>query len=44
MRRTADAVIVPRVRALQADQIEEKSPGEVVTLVDREAEAISPRS
>ncbi len=40
MRRTADAVIVPRFRALQADQIEEKSPGEVVTLVDREAEAM----
>ena len=40
LRRTADAVIVPRFRALQADQIEEKSPGEVVTLVDREAEAM----
>lgn len=40
MRRAADAVILPRFRALQADQIDEKSPGEVVTLVDREAEAM----
>ena len=40
MRHTADAVILPRFRALQADQIEEKSPGEVVTLVDREAETM----
>ena len=40
MRRTADAVIMPRFRALQAHEIEEKSPGEVVTLVDREAEAM----
>jgi fructose-1,6-bisphosphatase/inositol monophosphatase family enzyme len=40
MSRTAGAVIVPRFRALQADQIEEKSPGELVTLVDREAEAM----
>jgi fructose-1,6-bisphosphatase/inositol monophosphatase family enzyme len=40
MRRTADLVIMPRFRALQDHEIEEKSPGEVVTLVDREAEAM----
>jgi fructose-1,6-bisphosphatase/inositol monophosphatase family enzyme len=34
----ADAVILPRFRALQAGEVEEKSPGEVVTIADREAE------
>lgn len=35
----ADEVILPRFRALQAGEVEEKSPGEVVTIADREAEA-----
>lgn len=34
----ADEVILPRFRALQAGEVEEKSPGEVVTIADREAE------
>jgi fructose-1,6-bisphosphatase/inositol monophosphatase family enzyme len=36
---TAEA-IVPRFRRLGSDEVEEKSPGEVVTVADREAEAI----
>ncbi len=40
MRRTAAQAIVPRFRALQAADIEEKSPGELVTCADREAEAL----
>jgi len=34
----ADEVILPRFRALQTGEVEEKSPGEVVTIADREAE------
>ncbi|MGB3327600.1 MAG: inositol monophosphatase family protein, partial [Thermomicrobiales bacterium] len=34
----ADEVILPRFRALHAGEIEEKSPGELVTVADREAE------
>ncbi len=33
-------VIAPRFRALAAHEVEEKSPGEVVTIADREAEAM----
>ena len=36
-------VIVPRFRQLGSDDVEEKSPGEVVTIADREAEAIISR-
>jgi fructose-1,6-bisphosphatase/inositol monophosphatase family enzyme len=38
MRSVAQAVIVPRFRALSAGDIEEKAPGELVTVADREAE------
>jgi fructose-1,6-bisphosphatase/inositol monophosphatase family enzyme len=38
LRKTAATVIAPRFRALAASEIEEKSPGEVVTIADREAE------
>ena len=40
MRRTAAQAILPRFRALHSDEIEEKSPGESVTIADREAEAL----
>ncbi|MBB3912427.1 inositol monophosphatase family protein [Sphingomonas desiccabilis] len=39
MRDVADRVVMPRHQALAAHEIAEKSPGEVVTCVDREAEA-----
>jgi fructose-1,6-bisphosphatase/inositol monophosphatase family enzyme len=39
MRDVAERVVMPRHRALAAHEIAEKSPGEVVTCVDREAEA-----
>lgn len=38
MRVVAAEVIMPRFRALAADDIAEKSPGEIVTIADREAE------
>lgn len=34
----ADEVILPRYQALHAGEVEEKSPGELVTIADREAE------
>ncbi len=40
MRRTAAEAILPRYRALRSDQVEEKSPGELVTCADRDAEAL----
>lgn len=41
---TASSTIMPRFRGLAAGDIEEKSPGEVVTIADREAEIlITPR-
>ena len=40
MRSVAAAVVAPRFRQLAAHEIAEKSPGEVVTIVDREAEAL----
>jgi fructose-1,6-bisphosphatase/inositol monophosphatase family enzyme len=40
LREATATVIVPRFRALAADEIEEKSPGETVTIADREAEAL----
>lgn len=39
LRRTAADVVLPRYRALAAHEIEEKSPGDLVTIADREAEA-----
>lgn len=38
LRRVADEVIMPRWRTLEADQIHEKGPGDLVTDADREAE------
>jgi fructose-1,6-bisphosphatase/inositol monophosphatase family enzyme len=38
MRATADAVVLPRYQTLSSHQIEEKSPGELVTIADRESE------
>lgn len=40
MRRTAAQAILPRFRTLHANEIDEKSPGELVTAADREAEAL----
>ncbi|MER5888818.1 inositol monophosphatase family protein [Streptomyces sp. NPDC001941] len=40
LREAAEAVIVPRFRALASGDVTEKAPGEVVTVADREAEAI----
>lgn len=39
MRDTAEAIVLPRFRHLAAADIEEKSPGELVTIADRECEA-----
>ena len=38
MREVAATVVTPRFRMLAAHEIAEKSPGEIVTTVDREAE------
>jgi fructose-1,6-bisphosphatase/inositol monophosphatase family enzyme len=38
IRQVASEVVLPRFRALEAHEIIEKSPGEIVTSVDREAE------
>jgi fructose-1,6-bisphosphatase/inositol monophosphatase family enzyme len=44
LREAAEAVIVPRFRALAEGEVREKTPGEVVTVADREAEDhIAPR-
>jgi fructose-1,6-bisphosphatase/inositol monophosphatase family enzyme len=43
MRRAAAEAILPRFRALHSHEIEEKSPGELVTNADREAEAVLTR-
>ena len=40
IRRTAAEVILPRFLALHSNEIEEKSPGELVTIADRESEAL----
>jgi len=39
MAEAAERAILPRFRALAQDEVEEKSPGELVTIADREAEA-----
>lgn len=36
----ARSTVLPRHRALRAGEVEEKSPGELVTIADREAEAL----
>jgi fructose-1,6-bisphosphatase/inositol monophosphatase family enzyme len=44
LREAAEVAIVPRFRALAKAEVFEKSPGEIVTVADREAEAlITPR-
>ncbi len=43
LRKVAHETIAPRFRALAAHEIEEKSPGEVVTVADRESEAVITR-
>jgi fructose-1,6-bisphosphatase/inositol monophosphatase family enzyme len=40
MREVAQKVIVPRFCALAAGEVEEKAPGELVTIADREAEEL----
>lgn len=40
MRAVASEVIVPRFGSLQKDEVEEKAPGELVTVADREAEQL----
>ena len=40
MRRAAAQAILPRFRSLHANEIEEKSPGELVTAADRESETM----
>lgn len=43
LREAAAEAVMPRFRRLAADEIEEKSPGELVTSADREAERIIAR-
>src|SRR5690625_7124576 len=38
MKEAADTFVRPRFRALSADQVQEKAPGDLVTVADREAE------
>jgi fructose-1,6-bisphosphatase/inositol monophosphatase family enzyme len=40
LRKTAEAVILPRYQSLAAHEIEEKSPGDLVTIADKESEAM----
>ncbi|MEV6108207.1 inositol monophosphatase [Streptomyces sp. NPDC051940] len=40
LREAADAAVTPRFRALAAGDVDEKAPGEVVTVADREAEEL----
>jgi fructose-1,6-bisphosphatase/inositol monophosphatase family enzyme len=40
MRQVAEAVILPRYQQLAAHEIEEKSPGDLVTIADKESEAM----
>ena len=43
LRQAAESAILPRFRRLASGDVEEKTPGEVVTVADREAEAILSR-
>lgn len=38
LHQAADEVILPRFRSLDADEVQEKTPGDLVTIADREAE------
>lgn len=38
LREAAETVVLPRFRTLREDEVSEKSPGEIVTVADREAE------
>ncbi len=40
LRQTAEAIILPRYQALSSADIEEKSPGDLVTIADKESEAM----
>ncbi|WP_049568378.1 inositol monophosphatase family protein [Nocardiopsis sp. SBT366] len=40
LRETAESTILPRFGALSEDEVSEKSPGEIVTVADREAEEL----
>ncbi|MBB5871359.1 fructose-1,6-bisphosphatase/inositol monophosphatase family enzyme [Allocatelliglobosispora scoriae] len=40
VREVAATVVVPKFRALEAGEIEEKAPGELVTVADRESERV----
>ncbi|MGH3345601.1 MAG: inositol monophosphatase family protein [Nocardioides sp.] len=44
IRDVADEVVVPRFRALEDDEIDEKAPGDLVTIADHEAEALLTRA
>ncbi|HET8612894.1 MAG TPA: inositol monophosphatase, partial [Sphingomonas sp.] len=39
MREAGASILLPRFRALRAEDIEEKAPGDLVTIADRESEA-----
>ena len=44
LREVADTTVLPKFSNLDRDEVEDKSPGEIVTEVDREAEELlSPR-
>ncbi|MCC6387890.1 MAG: inositol monophosphatase [Dehalococcoidia bacterium] len=44
LREAANGLVLPRFQALAHGEVEEKSPGEIVTIADREAEAwLTPR-
>jgi fructose-1,6-bisphosphatase/inositol monophosphatase family enzyme len=40
LRSTAEAVILPRYQSLRAEDIQEKTPGDLVTIADKESEAM----
>ncbi len=40
MKATAEAVILPRYQSLRAEDIQEKTPGDLVTIADKESEAM----
>jgi fructose-1,6-bisphosphatase/inositol monophosphatase family enzyme len=44
LRDVADEVVRPRFRSLDADDVDEKGPGDLVTVADREAEALITRA
>ena len=44
VRDVADEVVVPRFRALDSEEIDEKGPGDLVTVADQEAEELLTRA